>query len=409
MKSLFRTLSFSLGAVSMIVLTACAAESPLTPQKITQAPPEPPVLTADDPVEEIVEEPRYLLGTLSFSDSLAIMDPSIREGSAIVESIVVGEAPWGVVTHVERSSREEGQNTSETASNVFAYVATAEGLAVVDLQQKTRTALVAYQNQPRSIDYGEYRQGGLGLAVSPSGDRVYVAVNKGGSTSALEVFDTASESFVGSVDVGLRPFDVLIAPDGSQVYTIDHDTFTVTVVDAASLATRAIEVAPFGTVGGLGSWEKPHYGVVDADGKIMLPYQGQALAILDPVTGKFTTERMTSNTHQHGVALTPDQALMLVVGTGEFGSATAGPSLTVRSMADGSERVVPLTKLHETVTAWTNPVTGTRTAVLGGGYTRAGSWDGATVVELDSLETYEISVPGRPQVVIPLPVEATPR
>ncbi len=48
-----------------------------------------------------------------------------------------------------------------------------------------------------------------------------------------------------------------------------HDSFDVTVVAAASLRPRRIEVAPYGTEGGLGSWLKPHYAAVrPADGKL---------------------------------------------------------------------------------------------------------------------------------------------
>ncbi len=398
MKFSFSGVTLFLGAALAVVLSGCAAEPRITPPQITQAPSASPAPDDSENVPEPAASPRYVLGTLSASNSLAIIDPLIREGSAIIGSIVVGTAPWGVATHVEKPGSGEGSTAAVTA-----YVATAEGLAVVDLNSQTRTSLVPFQNQPTSISYGEYRRGGLGLAVSPSGDRVYVAVNRGNGPAALEVFDTATSAFVASVDVGLRPFDVLMSADGSQVYTIDHDSFTVTTVDTATLTPRSVEVAPFGTVGGLGSWEKPHYGVV-YDGKIVLPYQGQELAILDPSTGTYTTQPMTANTHQHGVALTSDNQL-LVVGTGEFGSATAGPSLTIRSMADGRERLIPLDRLHETVTPWQNPETDSSYAVLGGGYTRDGAWDGATVVDLTTSTQYEIAVPGRPQAVVPLPPE----
>ena len=45
---------------------------------------------------------------------------------------------------------------------------------------------------------------------------------------------------LGSVAVGVRPFQVIAAPDSRHVYSIDHDSYTVTVVDrqpAAGLET----------------------------------------------------------------------------------------------------------------------------------------------------------------------------
>jgi hypothetical protein len=111
---------------------------------------------------------------------------------------------------------------------------------------------------------------------------------------------------------------------------------------------------------------------------------------------------MTARTHQHGVSLTQD-GVLLVVGTGPFGNADEAPSLTIRDMATGKEELVPLDRLHETVTTWADPRTGARSAVLAGGYTRNGAWDGLTVVDLDTHKLHEISIDGRPQTIVAWP------
>lgn len=299
------------------------------------------------------------------SDTVTFVDPGrdgSGEGGAPIASVKVGTAPYGLVVG------EDGR----------AWVATAEGVAVVDTERRTRLALIPYATESGPVTTGEYRGGGMGIALAPDGSRVYAGVNVPGEDGAVEVIDTTTREVTGTAPVGMRPFDVDVSPDGREVYATDHDSFDVTAVDAATLKTRRMEVAPYGTEGGLGSWLKPHYAVVrPADGRLLLPFEGERLAVLDPRTGKVTIERMTANTHQHGATLAPDGTL-LVVGTGPIGSDDEDPSLTVRA-PDGSERVVPLEGPHEDVAVSADG----GTAYVTGGFTRDGYWNGITVVDLD--------------------------
>ncbi|QJW36393.1 YncE family protein [Cellulosimicrobium protaetiae] len=378
-----------------VLLAACSPGSPADPTTPDPAPPGPsspasdpevPAPEAEPTVEPEDAAPRYLLATEAESDGLAVVDPTVREGSAVVDRVEVGAAPWGIAVH---------------APSMRAYVSTAQGVAVVDLTSRERVDLIPYRDSPARVGFGEHRRGGMGIAVSPDGARVHVAVHRGDS-STLETVDVAAREVVASTPVGLRTFDVLVATDGGEVYTVDHDQFSVHVVDTTTFETRRIEVAPFGTEGGLASFEKPHYSVLDDDGALLLPYQGRVLVRLDPATGTTTTVPSAADSHQHGVARTPD-GRVVVVGNGPFGNATGGPNVAVLDPATGEERVAPLTRRHETVTTWTDPGTGALSAVLAGGYTQAEAWDGATVVDLATLESYEIQIPGRPQVVVPLP------
>ncbi|GAB3520018.1 YncE family protein [Arthrobacter monumenti] len=330
-----------------------------------------------------------VLATEASSNALAVVDPGNR-ARPVVDEITVGTAPWDVTVH---------------APTRRAFVSTAEGVAVVDLEERRRTALIPYSHPAGTISFGEYRNGGTGIAVGPGGKYVYVAVVVAGGNSVLEKIDLDSEQVVDSVDVGLRPFDILISDDGSDVYTIDHDSFTVHVVDTTAMTARRIEVAPFGTEGGLGSWEKPHYAAMRKDGKILLPYQGLALAVLDPESGNIRIKDMSANSHQHGTGLSPNGSTLAVIGTGSFGNATGGPNLTLRKVATGEEEIIPLDRLHETVTFWTDPTTGREKVLLSGGYTRAGYWNGITVVDLRSYEKYTIAVPNRPQSIVTVPAD----
>ena len=325
-----------------------------------------------------------LLATLAASDGLAIVDPDAT--TPVLDTVTVGRAPWGVAA------------TDDTA-----FVATAEGLAVVDLADRSRTALVPYLHaaqlhQPGSDEFGEYRDGGLGIAVSPDGGRVYVAVHRWPDPAWLEVFDVREGSFSGSVDVGIRPFDVLADPDGGWVATIDHDSYTVSLIDPATLAVEQVEIAPFGNLGFAG-WEKPHYATITADGRIALPYQGLVTVLLDPATGATERVEATANSHQHGTTTAPDGRLVSV-GTGPFGTATGGTNVALLDPVTGDEQVVPLDRPHETVAIWQPEGEGRWETALAGGFTRDGWWDGLTLVDPATGGVREVQLEGRPQPVI---------
>ncbi|MEU9633946.1 YncE family protein [Streptomyces tendae] len=324
--------------------------------------------------------PRGTLLVTDFgSDTVTFVDPAGRGAAADLGSVRVGTAPYGIALG------EDGT----------AWVATAEGVAAVDTRTRERTDLIRYRTDTGPVTTGEYRGGGMGIALSPDGSRVYVGVNVPGGKGTLEVVDTVRREVTRVVPVGRRPFDVDVSRDGRQVYATNHDSFDVSVVDTGDWTARRIEVAPYGTEGGLGSWLKPHYTAVrPSDGALLLPFEGERLAVVDPGTGRVRIEDMTANTHQHGVMAGADGTLY-VVGTGPIDpSEDDGPSLTVRS-PDGDERVVPLDGPHETVALSADG----RTAYVSGGFTRDGYWNGLSVVDVATGRVSRLPVGERPLAV----------
>ncbi|MEU4068345.1 hypothetical protein AB0F25_39145 [Streptomyces wedmorensis] len=369
-------------AVAVALLAGCAqgaggAASAADPTPRSSASPGasapgPSVTATPVPAGTGAAAPGTLLVADFGSDTVTFVDPA----RGATGSVKVGTAPYGLV--VGKDGR--------------AWVATAEGVVVVDTVTRRRVALVPYLTDTGPVTTGEYRGGGMGIALSPDGRRVYVGVNVPGGNGALEVVDTTALRVTEAVEVGRRPFDVDVSRDGTEVYATNHDSFDVTVVAADTLRTRRVEVAPYGTEGGLGSWLKPHYAAVrPSDGKLLLPFEGERLAVVDPRTGRTTIEPMTANTHQHGVTVTADGTLF-TVGTGPIDpDEDRGPSLTVRTPA-GAERVYPLEGPHEGVAVSRDG----RTAYVTGGFTRDGYWDGLTVVDLASGDTRRLAAGSRP-------------
>lgn len=376
------------GAVAVVLLAGCAqgsggaapATGSVSPAGVspTGAPPTAGSSVTAAPAPTGGPAPGTLLVADFGSDTVTFVDPA----RGATGSVVVGTAPYGLALG------KDGR----------AWVATAEGVAVVDTATRRRLALVPYETDTGPVTTGEYRGGGMGIALAPDGRRVYVGVNVPGGNGSLEVIDTAALRVTDTVPVGRRPFDVDVSRDGAEVYATNHDSFDVTVVAAGTLEPRRVEVAPYGTEGGLGSWLKPHYTAVrPSDGKLLLPFEGERLAVVDPRTGRTTVEPMTADTHQHGAAVTADGTL-LVVGTGPIDpDEDEGPSLTVRAPG-GAERVYPLEGPHEDVAVSEDG----RTAYVTGGFTRDGYWDGLSVVDLDTGDVRRLAAGSRPLGVVVL-------
>ncbi|MFF2303307.1 hypothetical protein ACFVVP_12490 [Streptomyces sp. NPDC058128] len=376
------------GAVAVVLLAGCAqgsggaasAAGSASPTGVspTGAPPTAGSSVTVAPAPTGGPAPGTLLVADFGSDTVTFVDPA----RGATGSVVVGTAPYGLALG------KDGR----------AWVATAEGVAVVDTATRRRLALVPYETDTGPVTTGEYRGGGMGIALAPDGRRVYVGVNVPGGNGSLEVIDTAALRVTDTVPVGRRPFDVDVSRDGAEVYATNHDSFDVTVVAAGTLEPRRVEVAPYGTEGGLGSWLKPHYTAVrPSDGRLLLPFEGERLAVVDPRTGRTTVEPMTADTHQHGAAVTGDGTL-LVVGTGPIDpDEDEGPSLTVRAPG-GAERVYPLEGPHEDVAVSDDG----RTAYVTGGFTRDGYWDGLSVVDLDTGDVRRLAAGSRPLGVVVL-------
>lgn len=317
-------------------------------------------------------------------DALVLVDPSEGE----VARIAVGPAPWGVAVAADR----------------LAYVATADGVSIVDVDARETIGLIRYAtpSPPGQPLRGEYRRGGLGIAVSPDGGRAYVGVSRFPEPGAIDVIDLHTRAVIARIPVGVRQFDVVVSADGAEIYAINHDSFDVTIIDAASFETRTLPAAPLGSEGGLSSWSKPHYAALSADGTLLMAYKGVVLFELDPRSGSGVETPLRSGTHSQGVELTPDGGRLLVVGDGPDDTSLAGPSLEIVDLATGSSQVVPLVGSHNDAAVWAD---GGR-AFLTGGSSREGYAypDVITVVDLATATVIEaFAVPGNPLIVTTWP------
>jgi YVTN family beta-propeller protein len=120
-----------------------------------------------------------------------------------------------------------------------------------------------------------------GLAISPSGDRLYVA---GFGTNTLSVIATASRQVVARVGTGEYPFGVAVSPDGSRVYVTNwglynQDADPLTAGKHLPLAIPPLTIGGYNTDRSSSVWTYRAAGVpkVMAETRIGRPLDGAAV------------------------------------------------------------------------------------------------------------------------------------
>jgi YVTN family beta-propeller protein len=279
--------------------------------------------------------------TNSGSGTLAVLDES---SLAVRATIPVGERPWGVAV---------------AADGKRACVSYAQGLAIVNLQAGAVAQRVALGGQ------------GMGVAISRDGAVCYVAVHRADGDRLVAV-EVARGRLRGKDSIGERAFGVYLSPDGRTLYVPEHDAFTMSVLDAATLAKgRTILLTPLDE----GAFDKPHYLAMSPDGATLyLPFQGRALVVIDTSAWTVTSHPLAINAHQHGIAISPD-GRRLYLANNVFGGAGSLSEIDTKTFQE--LRRIPLGKDHEQVAL--DPVG--RRVYLTGGFALGGH-DELTVVDL---------------------------
>jgi len=158
-------------------------------------------------------------------------------------------------------------------NNRFAYIANRE-LGVLSIFDTTRNAVTGTIKVPEG--------GPQFVSFTPDGKRAYVSIfNNARTVNLVGVLDTASNTFITTVPVGVRPFALEVAPDGKRVYVPNHDSGSITVIDTATNAVvDTIKVAP-----------NPHWVDISADGKTLYAanHESNLVSVIDTTTDKVLT------------------------------------------------------------------------------------------------------------------------
>ena len=173
--------------------------------------------------------------------------------------------------------------TAATASP-FVYVATGQGVAVIDVATGLPVTTIPTGSTPN------------GIALNPAGTRAYVANYELGSSNAT-VIDTLANTVVTNAAVGTRASAVAVHPDGSRAYIVNSGDNTVSVIDTATnTVSNTITVGNYPVA----------IAINPAGTRLYVPnFNGSNVSVIDATSNTLLTSFSTA-TSPNGVAFHPD-------------------------------------------------------------------------------------------------------
>lgn len=179
------------------------------------------VSTGDTPLGVAVtpDGTKLYVANWGSQDIVAVIDTATDR---VVETINVGYHPVGVVVSPDGKrvyvtnirKHFEGEVIIDEDSDFFIGT-----VSVIDTETDTVTATVKVGEEPS------------GIAVNPSGTKVYVA-NYG--SDSISIIDTATNKVIGTVEVGSYPYGIAVTPDGKKLYVANQGSNNVSIIDTAT-------------------------------------------------------------------------------------------------------------------------------------------------------------------------------
>ncbi|MFF4364522.1 cytochrome D1 domain-containing protein [Streptomyces sp. NPDC001594] len=178
-----------------------------------------------------------------------------------------------------------------------AYVTTTgwpEALVVTDTHTKQQSARIW--------------TGGVDVGISPDGRRAYTTVQAAWSANdwqlrpgSVKVFDTATNTEIDYIKVGVNPVGLAVAPDGRRVYVANSGSDSLSVVDTAS--GKVVDEVKVGS--------DPVHVVASPDGRhVYVANSGYgtpaSLSVIDTATDKVVGWPGRLGDFTYGLAVTPD-------------------------------------------------------------------------------------------------------
>lgn len=163
---------------------------------------------------------RYVYITQHNADTVAVVSTNTN---TVLAQISAGSKPMGVAVSPDGTRLFVTNFLTATASGAGSLWGNGT-LTVVDTATRSVLTTVTVGANPS------------GVAVSPDGNRVYVA-NSGAGT--LSVVSTATNAVTSTITVGANPVGVAASPDGQRVYVANGGSASVSVIDAAALTVTS--------------------------------------------------------------------------------------------------------------------------------------------------------------------------
>ncbi|MFL5561912.1 MAG: YncE family protein [Gemmatimonadaceae bacterium] len=164
------------------------------------------------------------------------------------------------------------------------------------------------------------------LAISPSGNRVYVTT----TTGMVHAVNTSTRQIVGTVGVPNGPWGIAFRTTATDtlMYVTSRDGGTITEVDTKTMTVRRTF-----NIGG-----RPHGLVISPDGQTLYAADNSIGRVVAVSTSSGAITGSVSVAGAFGIAISPDGSTLFVTTDGSRAAVITASSLTVTKFYDTSSR-----------------------------------------------------------------------
>ncbi len=329
-----RTVSVTVAPVEPPIINPPATDPPSLTQLAT-------ITVGETPVQAVVSPDGKKVYVVNSDDaSLSVIDTSTRATTTIND---LGDAPFAVA--VSPDSKHVYVPSQTRTSTFTAYgIGT---LSIIDTATNTVTKTVTVGREP------------VAVAASPDGKRVYVLNdeyngnifngedNPFGDSGSVTVIDSATNTVLTTVTVGVNPMGMVLSPDSSTLYVND---IGATSDDDAPSGIAVLDTASLQIVDRIAVGLNPDRMAVNP--------AGTQLFVTDFSSGGMFVVDTTTNTvgafiegPTEGLAVSPDGKYVYAAGDESLG-VTDDSGLTVRGIAvidTATNEVVSTTNVDPTL------------------------------------------------------------
>jgi YVTN family beta-propeller protein len=168
-------------------------------------------------------------GTRVYVTNAGMLRPDIETGYYGSSVSVIDTAKNAVIATVPVGGGAYGVAVNPSGTRIYVASLAANTVSVIDASTNNVTATIKVEGTP------------YGVAVNPSGTRIYVT-NVADKT--VTVINAVTNRVVATVHVGVNPWDIAVNLAGTRIYVANQASYNVSVIDAKTNAV--IDSVPIG-------------------------------------------------------------------------------------------------------------------------------------------------------------------
>jgi YVTN family beta-propeller protein len=162
------------------------------------------------------------------------------QGFVLAASLLLGahaEAADQVIKTIPVGSKPAYSVSSPDGTRVYVGNITSADITVIDTGTDTVIATIPLAHNAGTLD-------AVHLTLVPDGTLLYAVDENIDDSGTVNVISTATNAVVATIPVGGRPSDIVVRPDGAEVYVVNHYGFSISVI--ATGTTQAATVPNLG-------------------------------------------------------------------------------------------------------------------------------------------------------------------